>query len=344
VLRRFGSDPNEDWSMELRAWSPERRQEQAKRRAMAEALLKAKEEEEQRIEEQPIVEKSSASKPRADSAKSSAGPSAVRDQVADRNGEVEEGALRLSEVGDPVGEHCKDTSVPTEECEDTSGPTELPAACSQRGLQAAEASGLLQAESVCQDCNETAASQTMVTVSDIDDMCLSEVEEILGDKEASSRTCVREHPQGEVASLLIELADNAGHFDSGDYWVDGAWDLEALREDAEQQRQERWAHEEGLWRRNQSTAELDTAGLQDSCPAEPCRSQSDLSSRERSPSPEYPIFSELHNRGIAINLSRGSTKGVCAGSGAKQNLMATSLAEQKADRDLGIKLRLMLGA
>jgi hypothetical protein len=311
---------------------------------MAEALLKAKEEEEQRLEEQPIVEKSSASKPREDSAKSSAGPSAVCDQVADANGDVE-GALRLSDVGDPVSELCKDTSVPTEECEDTSGPIELPAACSQMGLQASEASGLLQAESVCQDCNETAASQTMVTVSDIDDMCLSEVEEILGEKEASSGTCVREHPQGEVASLLIGLADNAGHFDSGDYWVDGAWDLEALREDAEQQRQERWAHEEGLWRRNQSTAELDNAGLQDSCPAEPCRSLSGLSSRERSPSPEYPIFSELHNRGIAINLPRGSTKGVCAaGSGAKKNLMATSLAEQKADRDLGIRLRLMLGA
>jgi len=45
-------------------------------------------------------------------------------------------------------------------------------------------------------------------------------------------------PQGEAAVLLAELQAAAPELDARDYWVSDAWDLEALREDVQLQREE----------------------------------------------------------------------------------------------------------
>jgi len=45
-------------------------------------------------------------------------------------------------------------------------------------------------------------------------------------------------PEGEVADLLAELAAEAPGLNNGDYWTGQSWNIEALREDVEEQRQE----------------------------------------------------------------------------------------------------------
>merc|ERR1719235_888625 len=90
-------------------------------------------------------------------------------------------------------------------------------------------------------------------------MCLSDIEDLLDmrdvdcfgsstvDKcaqtnvardDADGAANATDEMEGEVAELLAELSSKACNFDATDYWVDGDWDLESLREDVQQQRRE----------------------------------------------------------------------------------------------------------
>jgi hypothetical protein len=77
---------------------------------------------------------------------------------------------------------------------------------------------------------------------DYADMCLSDVEDVLIENMGNGKISLHDGPQsqpkGEVVQLLSELAIAADHFDANDYCVNGCWDLEGLREDVRQQRDE----------------------------------------------------------------------------------------------------------
>jgi len=162
------------------------------------------------------------------------------------------------------------------------------------------------------------------------DLCLSEIEDILEEGSRGSAPPWTK-PKGEAARLLKELHTNAQHFDVKDYWVNGAWDLEGLREDAEVQREERWAHEEHLWRQD---AAVPTA----TSPQRVHVVVADDSQQDRSPSPEYPIFSSVQPQRLALTVTGSFSSVPRVGRFAKSTLRAES------DGSFGQKLRQLFGS
>jgi hypothetical protein len=89
----------------------------------------------------------------------------------------------------------------------------------------------------------------------------------------------RPQPPEEVARLLEELAASATAFDAGDYWIDGAWDLEGLREDVEQLHEEQQICKESQFRIQACTTVQAESGPIEVSPQ-----------RSSSPEVDYPIF------------------------------------------------------
>jgi hypothetical protein len=256
LVPRGWLDTEGDWSRELRAWSPERRQEQARRRAEAEALIQAKEEQEekerekQQCEQEVAIEKHSTAKTSISCAE--------KDSAS-----VQAELVSVVSPGTPgISQLLLNDSPP------------------QKFLIGSE----LSCEMRCSD----PVSEEV----DIEDMCLSDIEELLGEQTEGSSTpkrfanepsTCRSQPTGEVADLLEELAASASCFDAGDYWIGCSWDIEGLREDAEQLRQERYAYEENIWRTDINMGDITPSDAKDLAL---------MASPQRSPSPEldYPIF------------------------------------------------------
>merc|ERR1712100_613731 len=131
--------------------------------------------------------------------------------------------------------------------------------------------------------------------------------------EGTSNACPPRRPRGEVAFLLKELRTHAARFDARDYWMNGSWDLEALREDADLQCNDHWSHEETLWQTDAVSSAIDSPRKRATTPLP-----------ERSPSPEYPIFAEVQSQRLAFTLSRGFRTASNLGRFAKSSLRADS--------------------
>lgn len=102
-------------------------------------------------------------------------------------------------------------------------------------------------------CREAAAT-VQARQEDEDGLFLSDIEALLDANDGSAEVCQATkdvgntghvvawpQPCGEVADLLAELDTLVEDCDPGDYWVDGDWDLEGLRDDVELGRKEKSA-------------------------------------------------------------------------------------------------------
>lgn len=240
-------NPDEDWSRELRAWSPERRQEQAERRAAAEKLMKAKEE----AGENESVRSSSAT------------PMEQSLPVSPAAGEAPAGDLEdacfsqtedlVEEAGDRTMTSIDASSLPVSTATGKAPARDLGDMCFGQiyasSLPVSPAAGEVLAtdlEDMCRSEAEEPAKDASsppvnlaireVPARDLEDMCLSELEDDFAAEVCDGTSRARSRPEDEVASLLEQLAAVAERFDAGDYWriKDGRWDLEALREDVKE--------------------------------------------------------------------------------------------------------------
>jgi len=265
------SDPEGDWSRELRAFSPERREEQAKRRAIAEAFIKAKEEQVEEEEPQQL-------KP-------------IELKRVRRRKRKSINASKLADIDTTAT--CDDTSHIGKQHDSDYTPSKNATSIAQVADTSTEVSRQHPSkEHGNNSCAERArlAVQTSAeaATSKMDDVCWSDVEELLdqcsqnassGDSDVEVMHDARYHPPEEVARLLEELAMSAKGFDAGDYWIDGAWDVEGLREDVEQLHQEQHICEESRSRNHTCTNTV-------------AENEPDKTSAQRSesPEPDYPIF------------------------------------------------------
>lgn len=142
----------------------------------------------------------------------------------------------------------------------------------------------------------------------LQEMCLSDIEEVLADMVGagvhhgaskpeesagiSAPPVTENHPEpeGEVAQLLAELSAAANHFDASDYWVNGCWDLEGLKEDVGQQRDDHALYPEEVLPSSPSTQLVPSGGAAE-CNGQLQESDSAaVSLVDSTPSEEYPIF------------------------------------------------------
>jgi len=393
VLRSQRSDPDANGRMELRGWSPERQEEQKKRRAEAEVLVRAKEEHQavEKIDLAALVAKNFRQKevlsllsdsespdhgtcpgPKLEhgleqtpteapckavstlgqeltttsdslshevfsleslSSKLFEEPSSARAEENNAKVELQDSPARVIEHEEILDAMEEEDLLAVQPRDPTSPAGEQTAVLDQ----VSSVRELLSARLFADEALSVGAAKEEASEVDIDDMCLSEVEETLEEKADSTSAAAAAKPwrgaEGPVAILLEELSANAAHFDAGDYWVNGAWDLEALREDVEQQREDRCAHDASLWCREPCA---DTAA-----PSSTRQDVDEIKPREavheRSPSPEYPVFASARCQTL-IALPCGSIESQQTGRFAKMS------SSPDSDMCLRRKLQQMLGA
>lgn len=262
--RRGWSDPEGDWSRELRAFSPERREEQAKRRAMAEAFIKAKEEqvEDDETEQQSQLQPVELKRVRRRKRKSL---NVARFKDIDACPSSHESLGEKLKKNDP--EHSMSIDQATEE--------DAPSNALSQGL------------SEIQTKDSTLERELLASLNDLLEQREQNASSSSGDSDLEIVSDNRVHPPEEVLRLLEELSASATGFDAGDYWIDGAWDLEGLREDVEQLHEEQQICEESQSRsRAQTGVQAQIGTTSDGAEHELCES----AQRSESPDPEYPIF------------------------------------------------------
>jgi len=94
---------------------------------------------------------------------------------------------------------------------------------------------------------------------DEDGLYLSDIEALLEDKSISevdnATTTPWPRPSAEVAALLEELSTCVEDSDPSDYWVNGEWDIEGLRDDVELGRKEKKVHQrcDGIDQRSEAS-------------------------------------------------------------------------------------------